>query len=74
MEVRHPKEGAVYWEGPVNVDLEVTLSGERTSYKAAAAGRGRGLSQKTPLIAGAWSGQCAFYRKRSLLLPSAGWY
>ncbi|CAM9268601.1 unnamed protein product [Ectocarpus fasciculatus] len=26
MEVRHPKEGAVYWEGPVNVDLEVTLS------------------------------------------------
>lgn len=29
MGVMHPKEGAVYWEGPVNVTLEVTLIGER---------------------------------------------
>lgn len=29
MQVLHPKEGAVYWEGPVNVTLEVTLTGER---------------------------------------------
>ncbi|CAM9145497.1 unnamed protein product, partial [Pylaiella littoralis] len=27
MEVLHPLEGAVYWEGPVNVSLEVTLTG-----------------------------------------------
>lgn len=72
MEVRHPKEGAVYWEGPVNVDLEVTLSGERTSYEAAATGGG-GLSQKTLLRKGAWSGQCAFYRRRHLSLLSVGW-
>lgn len=31
MEVLHPKEGAVYWEGPVNVSLEVTLTGENIS-------------------------------------------
>lgn len=29
MDVRHPKDGAVYWEGPVNVSLEVTLAGEK---------------------------------------------
>ena len=28
MTVVHPKEGAVYWEGPVTVELEVTLTGE----------------------------------------------
>lgn len=26
--VSHPKEGAVYWEGPVEVDLAVSLTGE----------------------------------------------
>lgn len=30
MEVLHPLEGAVYWEGPVNVSLEVTLTGANT--------------------------------------------
>lgn len=29
MDVKHPKDGAVYWEGPVNVSLEVTLAGEK---------------------------------------------
>ena len=29
MDVWHPRNGAVYWEGPVNVSLEVTLAGER---------------------------------------------
>ena len=29
MTVVHPKEGAVYWEGPVVVELGVTLSGKR---------------------------------------------
>lgn len=29
MDVQHPKDGAVYWEGPVNVSLEVTLTGEK---------------------------------------------
>jgi len=28
LEVLHPKQGAVYWEGPVNVSLTVTLGGE----------------------------------------------
>lgn len=27
MTVTHPKEGAVYWESPVKVDLEVILAG-----------------------------------------------
>eukprot|EP00752_Nemacystus_decipiens_P007447 g6656.t1 len=27
MDVRHPRNGAVYWEGPVNVSIEVTLAG-----------------------------------------------
>lgn len=27
MSVIHPREGAVYWEGPVQVKLEVTLKG-----------------------------------------------
>lgn len=27
MSVMHPREGAVYWEGPVQVKLEVTLKG-----------------------------------------------
>lgn len=29
MDVWHPKDGAVYWEGPVNVSLGVTLAGEK---------------------------------------------
>lgn len=29
MTVAHPKEGAVYWEGPVTVELELTLIGEK---------------------------------------------
>ena len=28
MTVTHPKEGAVYWEGPVRVEMELTLTGE----------------------------------------------
>lgn len=28
MTVNHPKEGAVYWESPVDVQLQVTVSGE----------------------------------------------
>lgn len=28
LEVLHPKQGAVYWEGPVNVSLTVTLGGK----------------------------------------------
>lgn len=31
MTVVHPKEGAVYWEGPVTVELGVTLTGEDRS-------------------------------------------
>lgn len=30
MDVRRPRNGAVYWEGPVNVSLEVTLAGEKS--------------------------------------------
>lgn len=29
MDVHHPNDGAVYWEGPVNVSLEVTLAGKK---------------------------------------------
>lgn len=29
MTVVHPKEGAVYWEGPVDVALVASLTGEK---------------------------------------------
>lgn len=39
MTVGHPLEGAVYWEGPVKVELEATLTGKQQPLKGMAFGK-----------------------------------